>query len=319
MKKLLIILISHFTGNMVFAQTVAQDPAAQGSSATNPNQLLIIAIWVVIIVSIIVLLVAIYAVYVLKNVLTGQKTTAVAGATPAVQEKESESWFQRITKNMMDAVPVEKEEEVMLDHNYDGIRELDNHLPPWWKWLFFFTIGWAALYLMAFHVFHVFPLSHEEYNRQMARAAQEIKVHKASLAASIDENNVVFSDDPAIINDGKDIFAKNCTPCHAVDGGGGIGPNLTDKYWIHGGSLKDIFRTIKYGVPEKGMITWMNQLSPSQIRDVACFVHTLQGTKPAKPKDPQGTLYVPSGNENVKPDSTSQGMVNQPADSTVAK
>ncbi len=313
MKKLILIILTLFSGPLLFAQSVTPDATPASSGSMNSDTLLITAIWIVIAVSILVLIVAIYALVVLKTVLLEDKAkTSTDRATEASSLKK---WFNKITSDMTDAVPVEQEETVMLDHNYDGIRELDNHLPPWWKWLFIISIIWGAIYLLAFHVFHWFPLSGEEYERQMEKAKMELTLRKASKAASVDETTVEFTNDPAVIDAGKEIFAKNCIPCHAVDGGGGVGPNLTDQYWIHGGSIHDIFRTIKYGVPDKGMITWQTQLSPVEIRDVACFVYTLEGTKPAKPKEPQGELYVRKKDIPVKSDSLSKAPVVQSKDS----
>jgi len=143
----------------------------------------------------------------------------------------------------------------------------------------------------------------------MTRAQEQLTARKALMAQSIDETNVVFTNEASVINSGKAIFAKNCVPCHAVDGGGGVGPNLTDNYWIHGGRINDIFKTIKYGVPEKGMITWQTQLTPTYIRDVACYIKTLAGTTPAKPKEPQGTLFVPEKQPSGTADSTSHSKM----------
>ena len=303
MKKILALLLSLVISSLSQAQTLTQVVSPQNEGTQNSDTLLIAAIWIVIGVSILVLIVTIYALAVLRTILL-RETSGKAAETSGAAGKSLLERINELFKGWTDAVPVEKEETVMLDHDYDGIRELDNHLPPWWKWLFYLSIVFAVVYLLAFHVFHIFPLSAEEYEQQMTRAKKELEVRKASLAASVDENSIEFTDDPSVLNAGKEIFDKNCVPCHASDGGGGVGPNLTDKYWIHGGSIHDIFRTIKYGVPEKGMITWQTQLSPVQIKDVACYVKTLEGTTPAKPKEPQGELYVPVDTTSVKADTT---------------
>jgi cytochrome c oxidase cbb3-type subunit 3 len=196
-----------------------------------------------------------------------------------------------------------------MDHDYDGIRELDNHLPPWWKFLFYFTIVWAGIYLLVYHVFNVLPLSGEEYDREVAQAEAAMEARQALLSESIDENTVEFTDDPVVMASGETIFKAQCAVCHAADGGGGVGPNFTDEYWIHGGSMSDIFRTIKYGVPEKGMISWQSQLPPSAMRDVSCYIFALKGTTPTNPKEPQGEIYKevpgdPAGSsEEVEPES----------------
>jgi cytochrome c oxidase cbb3-type subunit 3 len=290
MKKALIIFLSIFSGTISHAQTVVQVPAQENALSTDT--LLLIAIWTVIVVSILVLIVAIYALKVVRAVLLQEKSGYSTGTGEAVGQAGDNIW-EKLSKSLTKATPLEEEHKVMLEHNYDGIRELDNHLPPWWKWLFYISIGWAAIYLLLFHVFNLFPLSGEEYINQLTRAQEEMEARKVLTAESIDETNVEFSKDPSIIDNGKSIFLRLCVACHAPDGGGGVGPNLTDDYWIHGGSISDMFKVIKYGVPEKGMISWQTQLRPAEMRDVACFIETLKGTVPAKPREPQGDLYTP--------------------------
>ena len=195
-------------------------------------------------------------------------------------------------------VAIEEEESIMLDHNYDGIRELDNHLPPWWKGLFYGSIVFAFVYLIIYHVTDSAPLSHEEYAIAMEKAEE---VRLARLAnqpqAQIDEENVEPVTETALLAEGKTIFARNCAQCHKDLGEGGIGPNLTDAYWLHGGSMPDIYRTIKVGVTEKGMVPWEGVLSPTQIQNVASYILTLQGSNPPNAKAPQGELYVPPAPE----------------------
>jgi cytochrome c oxidase cbb3-type subunit 3 len=191
------------------------------------------------------------------------------------------------------SVPLEREKDIELDHNYDGIRELDNHLPPWWKWLFYSTIGWAVIYIILFHVADALPLSQEEYRRELAQAEQQIKEFQASQPkAVIDENALEYKEDAAAIDKGKSIFMNNnCAGCHRNDGGGNtIGPNLTDEYWLHGGDVKNIFLTIKNGVVEKGMPAWGKSMSAQDVRDLTFFVMSLKGTNPPDAKAPQGGL-----------------------------
>ena len=128
----------------------------------------------------------------------------------------------------------------------------------------------------------------------MAEAAEQVKAYQAGLALSIDETNVEVATDASALAEGQQIFTAQCSACHANDGGGGVGPNLTDQYWIHGGDIKDLFSTIKYGVPQKGMISWQSQLTPAQMQNVASYILTMQGTTPANPKEPQGDLYEPA-------------------------
>ena len=197
--------------------------------------------------------------------------------------------------------PIEEEGQIDLGHDYDGIRELDNVIPPWFTTAFLLTILFAGVYLYRYHIAKSAPLQMEEYKMAMAKADEEHDAYLATQANAIDENSVTVLTGAAL-DAGKQTFTTICAACHRPDGGGQVGPNLTDAYWIHGGSLKDIFKTIKYGVPDKGMISWKEQLSPTQIAQVANYILTLAGTNPPNPKEQQGTLYTP---EPVKADSTS--------------
>jgi len=192
------------------------------------------------------------------------------------------SWWQRIDRKLTDAIPLEKENTILLDHNYDGIRELDNHLPPWWKWLFYATIVWSGVYLLLYHVTDTLPLSPQEFDQEMALAKSSKKI------SVFDEGSLTFTTDPAILSRGKDIFISNCASCHQPDGGGGIGPNLTDNFFLHGNTIGDVYQTVKEGVPNTNMIAWKASLSPEKIRDVSNFVLSLLGTSPVNPKAPQG-------------------------------
>jgi hypothetical protein len=257
---------------------------------------------------------------------------------------------------------VVKEKDVLLDHNYDGIMELDNDMPPWWLYLFYITIAWAGLYFIYFHVFGIGDSQHVSYMKQMDSSyteagsgpgasgfgyqsplysndidmtprlrkqlgqfiGKEISfsdlIIEAKRKASPDDLNKLndifptsyvstsdFDDNSQTGNDmdwtaltdetsltiGKNVWDKNCAVCHLPDGGGSIGPNMTDEYWIHGGSINDIIKIIMVGVPAKGMIPWNTTLSPDAIHQVSSYILTLQGTKPAKAKDRQGELYQP--------------------------
>lgn len=201
--------------------------------------------------------------------------------------------------------PLSEEENLDMGHDYDGIRELDNHLPPWWKLLFYGTIIWGVFYLVAFHILGSLPLSNQEYENEVALADQKAKAFMASQpAATVDEGTLTYTKDDAILNKGKLVFAGSCVPCHRNDGGGNaIGPNITDKYWLHGGDIKSIYATIKNGVVEKGMPMWGKAMSPSDVKAVAFYVMSLQDTNPANAKAPQGALYKPVDSQ-VK-DSTS--------------
>jgi cytochrome c oxidase cbb3-type subunit 3 len=200
------------------------------------------------------------------------------------------TWHQLDKQFFTKAVPLDKEADLLLDHDYDGIKELDNALPPWWKYGFYITIVVAVLYLLKFEVWHTGMNPTEEYNTEMTTAKIETEAYLASAKENVDENSVTELD-VAGIAAGKAIFAKTCVPCHLAEGQGIVGPNLTDEYWIHGGSIKDIFKTIKYGYPDKGMQSWQSTYSPVQIQQLASYIRSLKGTNPPNPKAPQGDLY----------------------------
>lgn len=209
-----------------------------------------------------------------------------------------ESGWQRFWSNINRAVPLEQESTVMTSHEYDGIKELDNRLPPWWLYGFYFTILFGVGYLLHYHVFGTGDLQQAEYEKQMAQAKEEVETYLASQTDRIDESSVTFSEDPTDLAVGKEIYDANCLVCHGAEGQGVVGPNLTDKYWIHGGDMSSIFATIKYGVPEKGMIAWQSQLTPKQMQQVSSFIYTLEGTNPANPKEPQGEIFERTGGES---------------------
>ncbi|MEY2963798.1 MAG: hypothetical protein RL754_1059 [Bacteroidota bacterium] len=202
------------------------------------------------------------------------------------------NWWSEIYAKLTDAVPVEEEERVYTDHNYDGIIELDNNLPPWWKAGFYLGIVFAIVYLLRFHVFQMVPLSGEEYAIEMAQAEEDVKAYLATAKDLVDESNVVALTNAAALASGEKIFKQNCAVCHAADLGGGVGPNLVDAYWLHGGGISDVFTTIKYGVPTKGMIAWKDNLRAGEMQEVSSYILSMAGTMPANPKDPEGDLFT---------------------------
>jgi cytochrome c oxidase cbb3-type subunit 3 len=208
------------------------------------------------------------------------------------------SAFARFRRAITKTTPVETEHELLLNHNYDGIRELDSKVPPWFLWLFYVTIFFSIVYMLDYHVFNSSPLQAEEYELQV----QQAEFERAALMKSgafLNEESVTLLTDPSSLDDGKQIFTANCVACHAADAGGLVGPNLVDDYWIHGGGIKNIFKVIKYGVTAKGMISWQSQLSPKQMQDVSSYIISLHGTTPANPKQPEGTIWKESDSTAV--------------------
>ena len=187
----------------------------------------------------------------------------------------------------------EYKDPLLMDHEADGIRELDNKLPRWWVWLFYITIMFAAVYMAYYHVMGAGDLMATEYTKEM-------KVGDALKGAAMTkfEANMLTlqpSKDPEPLANGKKTFGTLCAPCHRPDGGGLVGPNLTDDYWIHGSNFVNNVATIWNGVPAKGMITWKNMLKPNEIHDVASYIYTLRGTHPPKPKPPENQAPVKTG------------------------
>lgn len=207
------------------------------------------------------------------------------------EHKKEHNWFQKTYKKLLGAKPIEKEQDIVLDHNYDGIRELDNTLPPWWVYLFYITIVFAVVYMSYYHIFGGID-QEQEYKIEMAKARIEIEEYKKTAKNFIDASNVELLTEKADLTNGKAIFDTYCVACHKSDGGGGIGPNLTDHYWILGGGIKNVFNTISEGGRAgKGMISWKNDLSPHEIAQVSSYILTLVGTTPAEPKEPEGELW----------------------------
>lgn len=198
--------------------------------------------------------------------------------------------FQRWWTKVNRFRPIEQEADIDLGHDYDGIRELDNRLPPWWIYGFYCTILFACVYLWRYHVVHSAPLPAEEYRI----AVREAEARKAEFlkkqADNVDENTVRLLTGKEDLEAGKAVFQSVCFACHGKNGEGGVGPNLTDNYWLHGGTINDIFKTIKYGWPEKGMKSWKDDYSPQQIAQIASYVKSLHGTNPPNAKAPQGTF-----------------------------
>ena len=214
-------------------------------------------------------------------------------ATPdaARGDEENKAYSTKTKKNsvwlgLAGLRPIEEEKDLMMDHEFDGIQELDNPVPIWFNALFYGTIFFGIIYLLVYQVFGWGLNQDQEYAVEMEQAENAKKEYLAQSANQVDENSVVF--DASLAPAGKAIFAANCVACHGGSGEGGIGPNLTDRFWIHGGEIKDVFRTVKYGVPEKGMVPWEQTLTPGQIAEVSSYIITLRDSKPANGKAAEG-------------------------------
>lgn len=272
---------------LISAATFAQDEPKKAGNQELVNYLIISLLGLVIIAIVVIL---VQVLMLLRKISTPQN---------AIESKEdlrgesapifSARWWQRWTGF---GVQLQDEQRILIQgHDYDGIHELDNRMPPWLAVLFQGTIAFALIYLLIYHVFNAgdLPMAELEKETQIVEAKKTAFLEKA--AAKINENSVTLLADAKTLEEGKAIFAANCAACHAADGGGTVGPNLTDEYWLHGGGIKNVFKTIKYGVPEKGMIAWEKQLNPLKMQQVSSYIVSLKGTKPAVPKAPQGEIY----------------------------
>ncbi len=238
---------------------------------------------------------------------------------PAGEFVEPPTLWERMKEKLITGkLYTEKEERtsMMLDHDYDGIREMDYGMPPWLTAIFAGTIVFAIAYLVQLWGIGNIQDQITEYENDVKQAEIAIAEWREKQSNLIDETSVEFIDDELVLAQGEEIYLKECKACHQADGGGGVGPNLTDNYWIHGGSISDIFTTIKYGVPEKGMISWQTKLKPGEMQSVASYIKTLVGTTPANPKDPQGELYeaeasTDSNSEEINEDVSKADSLNQ--------
>lgn len=213
-----------------------------------------------------------------------EKETAI---TKKVKSSSEQTFWQKV----LGLRPIEEEEDLLIDHEYDGIQELDNPTPVWFNALFYSSIVFGVVYLLVYHVFGWGMLQEEEYIAEMQAAEQQTMEYLASTGKNIDENTVELDLSTAMVTAGQEIYLQNCGVCHGNKGEGLIGPNLVDDYWIHGGDIKDIFRVVKYGVPDKGMVPWESSLTPVQIAQVSNFIKSISGTNPDNQKEPQGEKY----------------------------
>ena len=206
------------------------------------------------------------------------------------KDESAPGFLESVSQQLTDAVPLEHEKDVLTDHDYDGIRELDNNLPPWWVALFYITIIFSVVYIFRYHISGSGEVMMDEYRAEIV-AAEELKALVAEESGpALDETTVtLYAGD---MTNAKQMYETNCASCHGSAGEGGVGPNLTDEYWKHGGSIGNLFATIQNGVPSKGMIAWKSILKPEQIREVASYILEMQGTNPPNGKAPEGDLWV---------------------------
>ena len=284
---ILVIGLSLYT-QVSFAQTepAATEPVKAAVNYGGLSQSAFEVLLTVIGVEIIVILFLAFSIRRMYTELLPQKVKA------AGQKSKLAAWWSRMDKRIFTkAVAVEKEADVLLDHDYDGIQELDNALPPWWKYGFYITIVVGFVYLLNFHVFGIGKNPTEEYNAEMENARIQKERYEANNKDRIDENNVPMADATGI-KEGERLYEANCIACHLKGGAGSVGPNLADDYWLHKGSLNDIYNTIKVGYPDKGMQSWSSQFNPKQISYLTSYIKSLRGSNPPNAKAAQGELFT---------------------------
>ncbi|MBK8146010.1 MAG: c-type cytochrome [Bacteroidetes bacterium] len=208
-------------------------------------------------------------------------------------------------------IPLEKDAELLTDHDYDGIQELDNGMPPMLKYIFVITVLASVVYWINYHVLEASPLPLQEYEIELEQAAIAKEAYLKKAGNSVDENTVTLLTDASMLAAGEKVYTTNCVACHGDKGQGGVGPNFTDQYWLHGGDIKSVFKVVKYGVAAKGMRSWQSEIKPGDMQAVASYILTkLGGTNVAGGKAPQGELYTGAVADtvNVVKDSVMTGV-----------
>jgi cytochrome c oxidase cbb3-type subunit 3 len=205
--------------------------------------------------------------------------------------KDSE-WYKKLMVKLTKTESLDNEDQLLLDHDYDGIKELDNNLPPWWVYLFYACIIFGVVYMVRFEVLGA-DNQEMELKKEVAQAKIDIAEYMKTAPDMMDEKTVTLLTDPADLAAGKEIFTTNCAACHRADAGGQIGPNLTDDKWILGGGIKNVFHTLVNGGRDgKGMISWKGTLKPKEMQKVASYILSLKGSNPPDPKAPEGEVWV---------------------------
>lgn len=291
MKKVIYLIPLLLSGGITFAQQKPAEVLPQAKSGDIHMEILIAAV----IATAVIILAAASAVLRTVKIISTElaKPEPVMRPSPAPM-LEFEEWaaLQKAKPGMLTRIlglrPISEEKDILIEHQFDGIAELDNPTPAWFMWLFYGTIAFGIVYILTYHVFDYGKMQEEEYAIEMKTAKAQQTAYLAKSANNIDENSVQESKEGSVISSGQAIYNSNCVACHGDKGQGVVGPNLTDAYWLHGGKINDIFKSIKYGIPEKGMISWEKTLSPKQISDVGNYILSLQGSNPPNAKAAQG-------------------------------
>ena len=294
MKKINLLLSLILLGFSVNAQTeeVAKLVIPEPSIGLSTTELLIVAL---LFFAVVLLVVSITLYNAFKVMLNEQKNPTPYKKYVAGEPLDYEQWLEQkktapnIWTKLLSLKPLEQEKDLEIPHAYDGIKELNNPVPAWFNVLFYGTLVFAAGYIYYYHIGEYGQRQDDEYITEMERADADKRAFLAKSTTSFDESTVKI--DPAQIANGKTVFDVNCVACHGDKGQGLVGPNLTDEFWLHGGGVSDVFKTVKYGVPEKGMVSWEKNLTSQKISEVTNYIMSLKGTNPAGAKAAQGEKY----------------------------
>jgi cytochrome c oxidase cbb3-type subunit 3 len=257
--KIAMIILLLISSSLIPAKAMAQDSGVGADEVlvkVTTDELYMVAIVVLILFAVLI-----YQVRLFKSLYRMTLTEEELS-----KSKKSLISTRKINKILTDSVDIQDESSILMDHEYDGIQELDNNLPPWWVSLMWGTIIFAVVYLLNYHVFKISPLQTEEYVAEV-ELAESLKDPNA-----VNENTAFLLTSESDLNAGKAVFGKFCVACHKEDGRGEIGPNLTDDYWIHGNDIKNLFKIVKYGSPNGKMTPHGNLLTPLQIQQVTSYV-----------------------------------------------
>ena len=277
MKKIKLATVFLFVASIAMAQTTE---VIEPTTSINVGNVIVGVLGVMVFVLLLL-------VFTLQKVVYMLSMEAKGGQYPVAAETTT-TW-----EKLLSLKPLSAEKDVELDHDFDGIKELNNPIPFWFNLLFYGTIVIGFIYMLVFHVFETGVLQAKEYENELTKAEIDKKEYVKKAGNLVDENNVVLLTDASRIQNGLSTYTAKCAVCHGDKGEGKVGPNLTDQYWLHGGDMRSVFSTIKYGVPSKGMVAWQNSLNGGQIQELASYIMTLQGTNPVGAKEPQGELYAP--------------------------
>lgn len=275
-------LLLLFTATQVFAQ---EEPIQKTTTISGLSQTSFYMLVSVIVLEIAIIISLLTTLRILVGIERKKKVKPVKEAVPG---KPVVTWFDKL--NDTKSVDATSEADVDMGHDFDGIHELNNPTPPWWRYSFYFSIVFAFVYIWRFEIAHSAPSQLEELAIEEKAAAEEKAEYLKNAANNVDEKTVTLITDASELAAAQKLFVANCAPCHGPQGQGVVGPNLTDDYWLHGGKVNDVFSTIKYGIPDKGMKSWKDDFSPKQIAQLASYIKSIRGTNPPNPKEQQGIL-----------------------------